>query len=322
MSPKGPTDFPVIDFSRLDLNPGSNPEEWDSVKSQVLKAAEKYGCFKFVSNKISSELRKAILSDLEEIFALPLEIKMGNTSEIPNAGYIGKTPFTPLFESLGIVDPIALENVESLTNALWPEGKPSFSNNIQSYSKQILEIEKIIRTMVVEGLGLEKYLDEHLNSSASCLRVIKYESPKTNEAEIGLVAHTDHGMIAILYQNQVDGLEVETKTREWIDVKLEPDHFVVIIGESFLAWTNGRIYAPNHRVTMTGKDVRYSVGTFTAFKAGYMVKAPEELVDEEHPLLYKPFDFLEVLKRHQEEVQKSSENPEKAFAPLKAYYGA
>lgn len=88
--------------------------------------------------------------------------------------------------------------------------------------------------MVVEGLGLEKYLDEHLNSSDSCIRVIKYECPKTTEAEIGLAAHTDHGMIAILYQNQVDGLEVETKTGEWIDVKLKPDQFIVIIGESFL----------------------------------------------------------------------------------------
>lgn len=127
MSPKAPIDLPIIDFSKLELNPGSNTEDqWDSVKSQVLKAAEEYGCFKVMSTKISSELKNAIMSNLEELFALPLETKMNNTSEIPNAGYIGKTPFTPLFESLGIVDPVNFANVESLANALWPEGNPSF----------------------------------------------------------------------------------------------------------------------------------------------------------------------------------------------------
>lgn len=127
MSPKAPIDLPVLDFSKLELNPGSNTEDqWDSVKSQVLKAAEEYGCFKVMSTKISSELKNAIMSNLEELFALPLETKMNNTSEIPNAGYIGKTNFTPLFESLGIVDPVNLAKVESLANALWPEGNPSF----------------------------------------------------------------------------------------------------------------------------------------------------------------------------------------------------
>ena len=47
------------------------------------------------------------------------------------------------------------------------------------------------------------------------------------------------------------------------------------------AWINGRLYAPFHRVTMTGNVVRYSFGTFTGFKTGYLIKAPEELVDEE-----------------------------------------
>ncbi|EEF44707.1 probable 2-oxoglutarate-dependent dioxygenase AOP1 [Ricinus communis] len=321
MSPKTYLAVPVIDFSRLDLNPDNNTEEWESVRTQVVKALEEHGCFKASSNKISLELRQAILSDLEELFALPLENKMRNTSELPNCGYIGKSPFTPLHESLGIIDPITLENVESLTNVLWPGGKPSFSENIQSYSKQILEVEKIIRRMILENLGVDKYLDEHMNSTASSLRVMRYEAPNTTETQLGLAAHTDQGIIAILYQNQIDGLEVETKNGEWANIKLEPDHFLVIFGESFNAWVNGRLYAPFHRVTMIGNEVRYSFGTFSAFKPGYLIKAPEELVDEEHPLQYRPFDFIEVLNRHQAQVQKSSDKVETAIAPLKAYYG-
>jgi isopenicillin N synthase-like dioxygenase len=61
------------------------------------------------------------------------------------------------------------------------------------------------------------------------------------------------------------------------------------------AWTNGRLHSPNHRVMMTGNEARYSAGLFSIPKAGYIVEAPKELVDEEHPLLFKPFDHVKFL---------------------------
>uniref|UniRef100_A0A3Q7GXS9 Isopenicillin N synthase-like Fe(2+) 2OG dioxygenase domain-containing protein n=1 Tax=Solanum lycopersicum TaxID=4081 RepID=A0A3Q7GXS9_SOLLC len=63
----------------------------------------------------------------------------------------------------------------------------------------------------------------------------------------------------------------------------------------FLAWANGRLHAPYHRVMMRGKEARYSIGFFSTPKVGYMVEAPKELVDEDHPLLFKPFDHVEYL---------------------------
>lgn len=42
---------------------------------------------------------------------------------------------------------------------------------------------------------------------------------------------------------------------------------------------------------MNGADEdRYSIGLFSIPKEGIIIEAPEEMVDEEHPLLYKPFD--------------------------------
>ncbi|KAF6161286.1 hypothetical protein GIB67_009173 [Kingdonia uniflora] len=67
--------------------------------------------------------------------------------------------------------------------------------------------------------------------------------------------------------------------------------------ESYLqAWTSGRLHSAHHRVIMIGKDSRYSAGLFSIPKAGYMINAPEELVDEDHPLLFKPFDFFGLLR--------------------------
>jgi len=47
---------------------------------------------------------------------------------------------------------------------------------------------------------------------------------------------------------------------------------------------------------MTGNEARYSAGLFSNPNGGYIIKAPKELVDEEHPLLFKPFDYVEFLK--------------------------
>lgn len=61
---------------------------------------------------------------------------------------------------------------------------------------------------------------------------MKYKGPQTSETKLGLNSHTDKNIVTILYQNQVDGLEVQTKNGEWINVKPSPDSFIAMIGDS------------------------------------------------------------------------------------------
>ncbi|KAB5574129.1 hypothetical protein DKX38_001323 [Salix brachista] len=305
--------LPIIDFSNLCQNPGA--AEWDLVKSQVRKALEEYGCFEALFDKIPAEIRKAILGAVEELFDLPLQTKMLNASKKPYHGYVGQYPQVPLFESMGIDDATIAEEVESMTRILWPQGNQNFSNTIVSFSEQVSELDQIVRRMIVESLGLEKYLDEHMNSTNHLLRVMKYKGPETTETKLGLTSHTDKNMVTILYQNQVDGLELQTKDGSWIDLKPTPDSFVVMIGDSLYAWANGRLHSPHHRVMMRGNAARYSVGLFSVPKAGYIIKAPEELIDEEHPLLFKPFDHVQFLGFYYTEAG------QRAPSALKSYCG-
>lgn len=85
----------------------------------------------------------------------------------------------------------------------------------------------------MESLGLDKYMDEHLDSTDYLIRVQKYDSPQTDDTKLGLSSHTDKNIVTILYQNQVSGLEVLTKSGEWITAEPSPDSFIVMIGESF-----------------------------------------------------------------------------------------
>ena len=66
---------------------------------------------------------------------------------------------------------------------------------------------------------------------------------------------------------------------------------------------------------MSGNKIRYSAAFFSVPKAGYIVKAPEELVDQDHPLLFKPFDYFEFTKFFADAVGRSES------VSLKSYCG-
>jgi len=93
-------------------------------------------------------------------------------------------------------------------------------------------LDQIIRKMILESLGVEKYMEEHMNSSNYRLRAMKYKGPQTSDTKVGLTPHTDKNFVTILYQNQVEGLEMMTKDGQWISYKPSSDSFVVVIGDS------------------------------------------------------------------------------------------
>ncbi|KAI3756815.1 hypothetical protein L1987_56638 [Smallanthus sonchifolius] len=111
---------------------------------------------------------------------------------------------------------------------------------------------------------------------------------------MGAAIHTDKHFLTILSQNQVDGLEVKIKDDdEWVRVKYLPSSFFVMAVDAFMAWSNGRLRSAPHRVVMNGQEDRYSIALFK-FKNG-TVEIPEELIDDEHPPRFKPFDHFKFL---------------------------
>lgn len=54
---------------------------------------------------------------------------------------------------------------------------------------------------------------------------------------------------------------------------------------------NGRLSSPYHRVLIPAKKTRYTTVLFSVPKAEAIIDSPEELIDEEHPRVFKPFEF-------------------------------
>ncbi|KAJ0960471.1 hypothetical protein J5N97_001677 [Dioscorea zingiberensis] len=64
----------------------------------------------------------------------------------------------------------------------------------------------------------------------------------------------------------------------------------------FLAWSNGRVSTPPHRVKMLNNEKRHTIQFRSHFKNGCIIQAPEKLVDKDHPQVYKPYKYPDYVK--------------------------
>ncbi|PIA48407.1 hypothetical protein AQUCO_01400780v1 [Aquilegia coerulea] len=298
--------IPVIDFSMKDLRPGT--DSWCSVRTEVRQALEEYGCFEAVCGDF--QFQKAMLDALKQLYDLPLETRRKHPANDRNKG---GNPYTPLFENVGLLDALDLEKLQSFTNLMWSEGNPSFCETVYAYITRASKMEQMVKRMVFESFGAEKYYDSYVKQTTYTLRANKYRPPMENETNLGLNVHTDSGFISVLSQNDVNGLEIQTKDGEWISVTPSPSSFVVIAADALYAWSNARLHSPHHRVMMNVEKTRYAIAFFSFCKG--IVQTPEELVDEEHPLLFKPFSHMGFRQFI------ISQGEYKSKSPIKAYCG-
>ncbi|TMW85379.1 hypothetical protein EJD97_023253 [Solanum chilense] len=152
--------------------------------------------------------------------------------------------------------------------------------------------------MILENLGLEKHINELLDNFAlfrfsyykGSLSINKDENDKYD----GLGAHTDNNFLTFIAQNQVNGLQIN-KNGEWINASISPNSFIVLSGDSFKAWTNGRLHSPLHShlygfLPLSEREVKLC-NSFGPVK--YLRGFLEHL--EKHPLLFKPYEMLGLL---------------------------
>ncbi|KAK8703434.1 hypothetical protein V6N13_021749 [Hibiscus sabdariffa] len=298
------------------MKPGS--PEWDLVKFQVREAVEAYGCFEALVDQVL-EVRQPVFGALEQLFDLPLQTKKLCVSDKPFRGY--SVSSSGLFESMSVDDAHIAENVERcLTTTFWPQGNTNLSETLVSFIQLASELEKTVLRMILESFGVEKYTDELTESTNYQLRAMKYGKPKPcSDPSPGIVAHCDQNMMTLLYQNEVNGLEIENKVGEWISIRPSLHSFVVIIGETLSVWLNGALSSPCHRVMIKENKDRYSLGLFARMRGGYLAKTPKELVDDNNPMLFKPFDYEEFSKFYYTQIAQGGAASGILRSALKSY---
>ena len=92
------------------------------------------------------------------------------------------------------------------------------------------------------------------------------EGERDGLADLGPTAlgfHTDPGVLTLLLQDDVGGLQAESTTHGWIDVPPRAGAIVVNLGDAMQVWTNDQYKAAVHRVVEMTERSRYSIPYFS-----------------------------------------------------------
>jgi isopenicillin N synthase-like dioxygenase len=84
---------------------------------------------------------------------------------------------------------------------------------------------------------------------------------KGERVELVCCGHVDSGLVTILAQCDVAGLQAKSANGDWLDVPPTKDGFAINFGGLLARWTGGRVRATMHRVLSSGGE-RFSIPFF------------------------------------------------------------
>ncbi|EMS46038.1 Gibberellin 20 oxidase 2 [Triticum urartu] len=175
---------------------------------------------------------------------------------------------------------------------------------LTSTAGEMARLARVILAMVVDGYGLSHRSDEIVAATDTNFRMLRYHNDNTRTSSsdgqpaVGLAAHVDGSYLTVLFQNDVDGFEMRTGDGgEWARVHSPgPDSLLVVADQPLVAWSNGRLHAPVHRVAVGGREDRLSCGVFLLPRRNLVVDAPPELVTVDAPRRFRPFEYSDYLR--------------------------
>ncbi|KAG2578704.1 2-oxoglutarate-dependent dioxygenase AOP3-like [Panicum virgatum] len=305
-----------MELTKVDLR-GVEPggPGWEAGRGAVTASMVAHGFVVVAHDALGPDLHQALFARaLPELFALPIEAKKRNVNTKGEfTGYIG--PIDGMnWESLVVEESADAARVRGFTDLMWPDGNPEFCETMVSFAKNIMKLEEMVETLVLEGLCVRgESIRAHLDMLGHGIRMSHYGAPSNTETAVTLSPHYDDIMVNAIVQHEVEGLEVHVGDGRWVAVPAEPGTIAFVAGDQLRVATNGRVPACYHRVRTPSNRDRFSVLFGRRQKDGVPVRPLDDLVDAEHPLLYNPLRHEEYSKWRFSVEGRKLEDPLKEF---------
>jgi isopenicillin N synthase-like dioxygenase len=184
-------------------------------------------------------------------------------------------------------DPEAVET-STVSKSIWPSDLPGFREGMYAYHTRLLQLARRLTRTFALALHLpEDYFDDYIKQPEAGMRIAYYpQQDHSPDDQQGIGAHTDVECFTIVTQDASGGLEVLSKTGNWIRADPIPGAFVVNIADCFMRQTNDFFVSTVHRVINKSGKERYSAPFFFGFDRSKMLQPVPTCVSEENPQKY------------------------------------
>ncbi|MEH1962045.1 MAG: 2-oxoglutarate and iron-dependent oxygenase domain-containing protein [Nostoc sp.] len=276
--------IPVINLTAFT---SGNTTTRQTVIKQIYQACHEIGFMYLQNSGISKDLIKQVFTQSKSFFNLPLEVKQKQawSDEFNNTGYVGLER-----ERLDPNKPGDLKEVLNLDK----QEAVDIDASILAFYDSCTELANTVLQAFALALELpEDFFITRHNQQNHTLRWLHYPPlqtpPKPEQVRAG--EHSDYGSITLLFQDDVEGLEVKTASGEWIAAPAIPDTILVNTGDLMQRWTNHLFCSTKHRVMIPSdrrvNQSRYSIAFFCHPNDDTKIACLESCQKEQSPI-YPP----------------------------------
>jgi isopenicillin N synthase-like dioxygenase len=253
-------DIPQLDLRRFDVGPEARAD----FLAQLRAAAHDTGFFYVAGHGVDPGLLRAVLHSAQQFFTLPehdkLAIEMVNSPHFRgyNRAASERTRGHPDWREqidFGAERPVVPRDGGAPAWARlrgpnqWPAALPELRAVVSQWQTAAMQVlTRILRAFALAlGQSAEVLEPLYADDPHYLIKLIRYPGRDATDADQGVGAHKDAGLITLLLQDDHEGLQVET-ARGWIAVPPRAGTFVINIGELLELASDGYLRATMHRV--------------------------------------------------------------------------
>jgi isopenicillin N synthase-like dioxygenase len=181
---------------------------------------------------------------------------------------------------------------------LWPSRPAGLRSALVAYFDAVRDLAHQLTGLFELALDLDPdFFENKTDHSTDTMRVNHYErrsgDPDPLPGQVRMGAHTDYGVVTVVYADAVPGLQIVGPDGGWHDVLPVEGAVLVNLGDLLAEWTNDRWRSTLHRVVppdrrAPGRARRRSVAFFHDGNYDALVECLPTCCSAENPPKYPP----------------------------------